>query len=102
MAQLISASVSLTDMVEKAKLGHSAFTRGKNGKVYVALTLWNNDEPDQYGNHMSIQLNSQKEKKESEGKTYIGNGKVMSTGGGGEPVKAGEAAKETDLENLPF
>lgn len=100
MAQLISASVCLTDLVEKAKAGHSAFARGKNGKVYTALTIWLNDEPDQYGNHMSLQLNSTKDKKESEGKTYVGNGKVMSTGGAGEPVKAGEI--KGDLSNLPF
>jgi|ERR1700722_660638 len=100
MAQLISASVCLSDLLEKVRTGHSAFTKAKNGKVYTALTIWINDEPDKFGNHVSLQLNSTKEKKEAEGKFYVGNGRIM-VSGIGEPVKPGEFA-ETTLDDLPF
>lgn len=98
---LISGSLCLTDLVEKAKAGHSAFVRGKNGKVYVNITQWLNEEPDQYGNHTSYQLNSHKDKREQEGKTYIGNGKVMQIGGG-EAVQPGAADLNNALDDLPF
>jgi hypothetical protein len=95
MAQLLNASICLTDLVERFKTGHSAFNRGKtNGKVYVNLTEWINEEPDKFGNHASFKLNSSKEKKDEEkaangGKDiYVGSGKLVDIGGG-EPVKAG-------------
>jgi hypothetical protein len=72
---LINSSVCLTDLVNHAKAGHSAFSKGKNGKVYVNLTEWINAEPNQYGQHSSILLNSRKEKKDEEGKVYVGNGR---------------------------
>lgn len=102
MSTLINGSICLTDLVDQAQKGHSAFSRGKNGKVYVSITEWINDEPDQYGNDCSFQLNSKKEKKESEGKVYIGHGK-KSAGSGGEPVTQKEAAPlAAVLDNLPF
>jgi hypothetical protein len=91
MAILINGSLCLTDMVEKAKAGHSAFVKGKNGKIYVNITEWVNDEPNQFGQHVSYLLNSSKEKKEEEGKVYIGNGK-KSESSGGTPVTSNDAA----------
>lgn len=77
MSKLTTASLCYTDIVEKAKAGHSAFSRAKNGKVYFNIAIWENEEPDKFGNDCSLMLNSSKEKKESEGKVYIGNGKVQ-------------------------
>jgi hypothetical protein len=77
MANLLVGSICLTDLNEQAKNGHSAFSRGKNGKVYFNVNLWVNDTPDQYGNTVSIQLNSKKELRETEGKIYIGNAKPL-------------------------
>lgn len=77
MSKLLIGSICLTDLLEQAKKAHSACSRAKNGKAYVALQIWINDTPDQYGNTVSIQLNSTKEKKESEGKIYIGNAKDL-------------------------
>mgnify|MGYP000010409294 FL=1 len=77
MANLLVGSICLTDLNEQAKKGHSAFSRGKNGKIYVNINLWVNETPDQYGNTISIQLNSKKEVRETEGKIYIGNAKPL-------------------------
>lgn len=113
MSILINGSLCLTDMVEKAKAGHSAFKKAKNGKIYVAITEWVNDDPDQFGNHASFLLNSTKEQKDAEGKVYIGNGKKSDTSGGS-PVTSGDAAglnldgvgdnaaPATESDGLPF
>ena len=77
MANLLIGSLCLTDISEKAKQNHSAITLGKNGKKYLNINIWINDTPDQYGNTVSIQLNSTKDKRESEGKVYIGNAKPL-------------------------
>lgn len=100
-ALMLTGSLCLTDIVEQAQKGHSAFSRGKNGKVYFNFLQWVNEEEDQYKNHSSIQLNSAKDKKDAEGKIYIGNAKKQS--GGGEPLTPTDAAAITaPLANLPF
>lgn len=78
MSKLFSGSICLTDLVEQAKKGHSAFSKSqKNGKVYFNFLLWENDEVDKYDNTHSLQLNSLKDKKEAEGKIYFGNAKPI-------------------------
>lgn len=66
-------SVCLTEMIEKAKSGHSAFSKAQNGKIYCNITVWINEEEDKYGNTMSIQANSSKERVGKEDKFYLGN-----------------------------
>ena len=73
---MLVGSICLTDLMDFAKKAHSAYSRGKNGKAYVNIVLWEN-EPDKYGNTISIQLNSVKGKREEEGKVYIGNAKPL-------------------------
>jgi len=47
---------------------------GKNGKHYVNIGVWINDEADQYGNNAGITLSQSKEDREAKVKrTYIGN-----------------------------
>lgn len=75
MSKLLNASICLTDILEQAKKGHSAFSKGKNGKIYFSANIWINDEKDKYDNDASLSLNSKKENKEKEGKIYIGNAK---------------------------
>ena len=92
MGQILSGSICVTDLVAQINAGHSSGNWGKNGKLYANVTVWVNDEPDQYKNDGSISLNSSKEgrTKESEKKTfYIGNVKKVS--GTGEPVAPGTA-----------
>lgn len=74
MGKMILGSLCYSDIVAAAKAGHSAFSRSqKNDKVYFNVVVWENDEPDKLGNDFSIQLSSTKEKREAEGKTYVGN-----------------------------
>lgn len=102
--RLIGASLCLSDINAMAKAGHSAFVRAKNGKIYFNVTQWLNEEPDQYGNHTSYQLNSHKDKREEEkatyGKCYIGNGKYLEQSGP-EPIASGAADVPEDGD-LPF
>ena len=73
MNKRLSGSMCLTDILAKAKEGHSAFTRADNGKVYFNVVQWINEQKDKYGNDSSLQLNGKMDKKESEGTVYIGN-----------------------------
>lgn len=73
--KLFTGSISLTKLLEEAKKAHSAFYTGKDGKKYCNVKIWVNDEPDQFDNHVSLQLNS---KKDSENyKVYLGNMKAF-------------------------
>lgn len=98
MSKLYGGSICLTDLLAKAKEGHSAFIRSQNGKVYCNVNIWMNDEVDKFGNIMSFQLNSQKDKREAEGKIYIGNAKEV-VAAAPAPVKADE---EEFNDDLPF
>jgi len=48
--RLLTGSLCLTEIVEKAKQGHSAFTKAANGKIYFNILQWLNSEPDKFGN----------------------------------------------------
>lgn len=103
MSKLFTGSICLTDLLEQAKKAHSAFTRSQaNQKVYVNILVWENDEKDKYDNTHSFQLNSTKDKKEAEGKIYIGNAKPIERK---EPVPLSQddARTFTDaVDDLPF
>jgi hypothetical protein len=77
MNQLFSGSICITDLMETMKLGHSSFSKAQNGKVYANILIWQNEEPDKFGNSMSLQLSSTKDMREKEEKVYIGNAKVF-------------------------
>ena len=48
MAQLISFSIDLT------KIDRSKIVHGKNGQEYFSMTMYVNDEKDDYGNDASV------------------------------------------------
>ncbi len=73
--ELFYGSLCVTDLIEQANKKHSGFTKGQNGKIYAAVNIWLNGEPDKYGNTISVQLQSSKEKRDIEGKIYLGNAK---------------------------
>lgn len=75
MSQMLTGSLCFTDFREALKKSHSSGSKAANGKIYANIVIWVNDEPDKFGNTVSIQLNSSKEKREEEGKVYIGNAK---------------------------
>lgn len=95
MNQLFGGSICLTDLTTHAKNGHSAFSKATNGKVYFNILTWINDNPDKFGNTMSHQLSSTKEKRESEGKIYIGNSKKLESS---QPVKSNDV--DDDFSNV--
>ena len=95
---MLVGSICITDLMAAAKAAHSSCTRAKNGKAYADIVLWVNETPDQYGNTVSIQLNSKKEARETEGKVYIGNAKPLP---GDKTAAPANNAPEYD-DDLPF
>ena len=68
-------SICMTDLSNAFKANHSAFNKSdKNGKLYANIAVWLNDEPDQYGNILSFQLNSKKDAPDE--KVYFGSAKL--------------------------
>ena len=96
MSNRINASICLSDIGEKVKEGHSSIKIGNNGKKYVAVTIWVNDISDKYGNNVSIQLNSAQDKRDAEGKVYVGNGKTADAVSSAAPISGNEGS------DLPF
>lgn len=91
MSKLITASLDIS------KIDKSKIIEGKKGK-YINLTLWVNDQEDQFGNNVSIQQSLSKEEREAGAeKIYLGNGKVRD-GGGATPAPAANAGSN----DLPF
>jgi len=81
-------------------------TSEKNGKKYLNISVWINDEPDQYNNNGSIQVSQTKEEREAEvKKLYIGNLKFPVKKPATAPTAAPHTAPATvpELDNsLPF
>ena len=92
MAKLITASVDVT------KLDKEKLVKGKKG-TYANLTIWVNDEVDQFGNDVSIQQSLTKEEREAgASKIYLGNGKTHN----GSNAAAQTNVAESTEEDLPF
>jgi hypothetical protein len=91
MSKLYNGSICLTD-IPKEKIT----TSEKNGKKYLNINVWVNDELDQYGNIGSIQLSQSKAEREAgEKKVYIGNIK--------QPLAAATSpVNNAVIEDLPF
>lgn len=104
MSVLLNGSLDLTLILEKAKAKHSAFSKSdKNGHIYFNITQWVNDEPNDFGQHSSLLLNSRsKEIQETEGKVYIGNAKKVEGSGSASPVTDAVANELPDSDDLPF
>jgi len=64
MSKLINAKINLD------KIKDDLLYVGEKG-TYLDLSIWLNDEPDQYGNDVSIQQSTKKD----EPKIYLGQGK---------------------------
>lgn len=65
-------SINFDALVQGIKNGQVATHVTERGKRYVNISVWVNDEPDQYGNEGSLQLVNKKEFMD-EKKIYIGN-----------------------------
>lgn len=80
MSAIISGSVSLEKLQEAAK----GLEQHRNGNTYVPVTIFVNDDTDDYGNNASVQFSQSKEQREAkEPRTYFGNAKVVYISGDG-------------------
>ena len=100
MSALINFSLNV------AKLPKEKFIAGKDGAVYVNLTMSVNDET-RYGNNTGIYVSQTQEEREAKKqKTYLGNGKVVWNNGSIVNAERDNAPKvETSTEeaaDLPF
>lgn len=75
MAKIISASIDLS------KIDKSKIINGKDGRLYLDITIIANDELDQYGRDTQIIMGQSKEEREQKvQKVYLGNGKTIWSG----------------------
>ena len=101
MSKLISISLDVTKIPRDKIIAH------KNGSKYVALDVWINDDPDQFGNDCSVNIRQTKEERDAKGKkTYCGNGKKsfgFSEQQAPPPSRsATAAASDEDFGEVPF
>ena len=71
MAQSFYGSIDFSKLIEQAKAGNKAFTKSDNGKIYLNVRVYVNDEVDKYGNIASFQSNFKGATKDD--KFYFGN-----------------------------
>lgn len=99
MSKSFYGSMCHSDYMEMLKSGKfKGMKSDKSGKVYVNIQVWENDEPDQFGNSMSIKLVAKDEFKDEKPKSFIANLKVSEA-----PKPTEPAAEEfNDDDDLPF
>ena len=93
-------SICLTDVDKSRVLVH------QNGKKYLMIETWDNDQPDKYDNDFSISISRNKEETERVkngeklDRIFIGNGRIW------EQTDAMRPMTETELkeagDDLPF
>lgn len=95
MAQSYYGSIDFSKLIEQAKSGSKAFTKSENGKIYLNVRMYVNDEVDKFGNIASFQSNFKGASKED--KFYFGNMKEST------PIEAQVAAVDVPAaDDLPF
>jgi hypothetical protein len=76
-----------------SKIPKEKIKTDKNGNKWLDITIWFNEEPDQYGNNLAIQASSKKD----EPKVYIGNAKFYV-----KDEKPEKPAGDISPDDLPF
>jgi hypothetical protein len=95
MAQSYYGSIDFTKLIEQAKSGNKAFSKSENGKIYLNVRMYVNDEVDKFGNIASFQSNFKGATKED--KFYFGNMKEST------PIEGQvEAVDVPETDDLPF
>ena len=98
MSKLLYGSVDFSKLLELAKAGNKAFSKAANGKIYLNLNIWINDEKDNYGNDASVQITFKDATKEE--KIYCGNFKI-SEQQAPKPLEEG-STDIPEADDLPF
>jgi hypothetical protein len=86
------------------KLPKEKFVAGKDGAVYLNLTMSVNDET-RFGNNASIYISQTKEENEAKKqRSYVGNGKVVWNNGSivNAEKEVKQALQEEVVSDLPF
>jgi hypothetical protein len=83
MSKLINAKIDVK------KINKDLLFKGEKG-TYLDLSIWINDNPDKYGNDISIEQRTAK----GETKIYLGNGKFYQ-------AKAKQSETREDIMNAP-
>ncbi len=92
--------------LDVSKLPKEKFVAGKNGSVYVNLTMSVNDET-RYGNNTSVYVNQTKEEREAKKqRQYLGNGRVVWTDNNivlaQREDEVQKVPQEKEVSDLPF
>lgn len=95
MSQSFYGSIDFSKLLEQAKAGNKAFTKTENGKIYLNVRVWVNDEEDKFGNIASFQSNFKGAQKED--KFYFGNLKESKA-----VEMQVEANDVPEVDDLPF
>lgn len=101
MSKLRNISICYTDLVALGKAGHSAFSRNKKtGKIYLSVSVWDNDKPNEWGQDVAMQLNPAKDSDDK--KVYVGNGKIIKFDNSANYNSPANPIVAEDDEDLPF
>lgn len=98
----MSAIINYSIRVDK--LPKEKFVAGKDGAVYLNLTMSVNDET-RFGNNASIYVSQTKEENEAKKqRSYVGNGKVVWNNGSivNAEKEVKQALQEEVVSDLPF
>ena len=98
----MSAIINYSIRVDK--LPKEKFVAGKDGAVYLNLTMSVNDET-RFGNNASVYVSQTKEENEAKKqRAYVGNGKVVWNNGSivNAEKEVKEAVQEEAVSDLPF
>jgi len=91
--------------LDLSKIDKSKIIQGKKG-TYYNVTVFVNDQEDQFGNNVAVATGLTKEEREAGAKTqYLGNGRVISTDGNivaVAPPKQASQANNTVEADFPF
>lgn len=97
MSKLYNGSILLSD-IPKEKMNV-----GKNGKKYLNINVWINDNVDQFGNIGSIQVSLPKAERDAGGKgAYIGNFKEPQQQSAAPITQPQPTQQQGTLDDLPF
>ena len=91
MSKLYKGMLNLTKCNNKEYLKKS-----KAGDTIIYFDMWINEQPDQYGQTVSIQISQTKEQRES-GKIFIGNAKPHEF-----QKQSPQSQSQGQSEDLPF
>ena len=88
-------SICVSDIPKERILKH------ENGKMYINVSTWDYDEPDQYDNDFSVQMSPTKQEIEKRkagekiDRVFIGNGRIWEQ-------KTMQPISQAEVDDLPF